>query len=111
LNCRSSAEKDYLFEAILSLETKEECSRFFEDLCTVRELDEMAKRLCGAKMLDEGMVYSDITAETKLSTATISRIGRCLRYGSDGYSAVLKRLDEKGIIRPEPGKESEEQNG
>jgi len=92
--------KDYLFEAILTLETVEECYHFFDDICTIKEVSEMAKRMCGAKMLDENCVYTEITEKTGLSTATISRINRCLRYGSDGYASVLEKLDEKGILPP-----------
>ncbi len=91
-------QKDYLFEAILSLESVEECYSFFEDLCTIKELSEMAKRMCGAKMLAENKVYTEITEATGLSTATISRINRCLKYGSDGYAEVIRRLDRKGIV-------------
>ena len=89
--------KDYLFQAILSLQSVEDCYNFFDDLCTIKELSEMAKRMCGAKMLAENRVYTEITEKTGLSTATISRVNRCLRYGSDGYSTVLKRLDDAGI--------------
>lgn len=69
---RRDAAKDYLFEAILSLETIEDCYNFFEDLCTIKELEEMAKRMCGAKMLDTCKVYTEISDNTGLSTATIS---------------------------------------
>ncbi len=93
--------KDYLFEAILSLETLEDCYSFFDDLCTIKEVNEMAKRMCGAKMLDENKVYTDITEKTGLSTATISRINRCLKYGSNGYSDVLRKLNERGVQPPE----------
>ena len=92
--------KDYLFEAILTLETLEDCYNFFDDLCTIKEIEEMAKRMCGAKMLDEDKVYTEITEKTGLSTATISRINRCLKYGSDGYSEAIRRLNEKGIKGP-----------
>ena len=98
---RHSEAKDYLFEAILSLETVEDCYNFFEDICTIKELDEMAKRMCGAKMLDDGMVYSEITAKTGLSTATISRINRALKYGEDGYTKVISSLNSRGIKRPD----------
>lgn len=102
---RRDPSKDYLFEAILSLETIDDCYNFFDDLCTIKELEEMAKRMCGAKMLDENKVYTEITEKTGLSTATISRINRCLKYGSDGYTEILRRLAERGIERPElPGK-------
>ena len=76
---------DYLFKAVLSLETMEECYSFFEDLCTVPELKALSQRLEVAKMLSEGCVYSDIVAKTGASTATISRVNRSLNYGSDGY--------------------------
>jgi len=93
--------KDYLFEAILTLETVEDCYNFFDDICTIKELDEMAKRMCGAKMLDENKVYTEITEKTGLSTATISRINRCLKYGSNGYTETLRRLDERGVKAPD----------
>lgn len=100
-NDRRDQLKDYLFEAILTLETVEDCYNFFDDICTIKELDEMAKRMCGAKMLDENKVYTEITEKTGLSTATISRINRCLKYGSNGYTEVLRRLDERGVKAPE----------
>lgn len=90
-------KKDILFEAILSLETVEECYHFFEDLCTIKELDDMAKRMWGAMMLADSKVYTEITEATGLSTATISRINRCLKYGQDGYSSVIEKLREKNI--------------
>lgn len=93
--------KDYLFHAILTLKDLDDCYKFFDDLCTIKEVEEMAKRLCGAKMLDENRIYTEITEKTGLSTATISRINRCLRYGSDGYGDVLRKLDEAGILPPE----------
>ncbi len=83
---------DFLFKAILTLENIDECYDFFEDLCTVAELQEMTKRMHAAKMLNENQIYTEITEETGLSTATISRVNRCLKYGSDGYITVLKRL-------------------
>ena len=86
---------EFLFQAILKLETMEECYQFFEDLCTVPELRALSQRLLVAKMLDEHRVYSDIVAETGASTATISRVKKCLNYGSDGYKIVLERLKEK----------------
>lgn len=86
---------DFLFEAILSLETMEECRNFFDDLCTVPELKAMAQRLQVAKMLSEHQVYSEIVSETGASTATISRVNRSLSYGSDGYTAIFERLEKK----------------
>lgn len=85
-------ELGYLFEAILCLETPEECYAFFDDLCTVPELKALSQRLIVAKMLSEQRVYSDIVAETGASTATISRVNRSLSYGSDGYKIVFERL-------------------
>jgi len=94
-------KKDYLFEAILTLKTVEECYNFFEDLCTIKELDEMSKRMWGARMLADNKVYTEITEATGLSTATISRINRCLKYGQDGYSTALERLEENGTLSAE----------
>lgn len=85
-------ENDDLFEAFLALETEEECYRFFEDLMTIKELQSIAQRWQVAKMLDAGETYAAIENKTKVSTATISRINKCLSYGADGYSAVLKKL-------------------
>lgn len=87
---------DDLFQAILKLENMEECSNFFEDLCTISELRAMEQRFQVAKMLDEGQIYSDIAKETGASTATISRVNKCLTYGSDGYRTVLDRMKEDG---------------
>ncbi len=86
---------DALFEAILCLETVEECYKFFEDLCTVLEIKALSQRLQVAKMLNQHHVYNDIVQETGASTATISRVNRSLHYGSDGYEIVFKRLREK----------------
>ena len=81
-----------LYEAILALETPEECRAFFQDLCTVAELRAMAQRLEVAQLLDKGMIYNDILKHTGASSATISRVNRALQYGADGYKAVLPRL-------------------
>lgn len=99
-NQKRDEMKDYLFRAILSLESVDDCYHFFDDLCTIKELGEMAKRICGAKMLDENRVYTEITEKTGLSTATISRINRCLKYGSNGYAEVIAKLDAQGIKPP-----------
>ena len=85
---------EYLIHGILTLQTPEECFSFFEDLCTISELTEMSRRLQAAKMLSDNCIYSEIAAQTGLSTATISRVNRCLKYGSDGYLTVLERLDQ-----------------
>ena len=85
-------EMDHLFEAILSLENKDECYSFFEDICTVNELVAMAQRFEVARMLRKNKTYLDIAAKTGASTATISRVNRTLNYGTDGYDMVLDRI-------------------
>ena len=90
-------EVDTLFEAILSLESIEECYKFFEDVCTIREILDIAQRLKAAKMLRAGENYALISKETGMSTATISRVSRCLEYGDGGYKMALERLEKKGI--------------
>ena len=84
---------DVLFDAILSLETREECYKFFDDLCTAQELKALTQRMLVAKMLDRQCVYNEIVSETGASTATISRVNRSLLYGSDGYRLVFDRLN------------------
>ena len=86
---------DQLFDAILSLNNNEECYQFFEDICTVSELKSFAQRLEVARMLQTGHTYDDIVARTGASTATISRVKRCLHYGADGYKTILERLGNK----------------
>jgi len=86
---------DFLFRAILELQDLDECYEFFEDLCTVAEIQEMSKRLLAARLLKNNHVYTDIAEQTGLSTATISRVNRCLKYGSDGYLNILDRLERK----------------
>lgn len=93
LNKLNKREVEQLFQAILKLETIEECYRFFDDLCTVGEIKSLAQRLEVARMLKEGCTYSQIESETGASTATISRVKRCLHYGTDGYLMVLERLN------------------
>ncbi|WMJ79582.1 YerC/YecD family TrpR-related protein [Clostridium sp. MB40-C1] len=85
-------EMDYLCEAVLSLKTKEECYRFFEDIFTINELKSVEQRLQVAKMLKQKKTYTEIASATGASTATISRVNRCLNYGSDGYNLVLERI-------------------
>ena len=87
-----SGQTDLLYEAVLSLETPEECRAFFQDLCTVAELRAMAQRLEVAQLLDEGLIYNHILQRTGTSSATISRVNRALQYGADGYKTVLPRL-------------------
>ncbi|MDD6278576.1 MAG: YerC/YecD family TrpR-related protein [Oscillospiraceae bacterium] len=93
-----SESMDLLFEAIVSLESVEECYKFFDDLCTSIELKSFAQRLQVAKLLDEHRVYNSIVSDTGASTATISRVNRSLKDGNDGYNIVFKRLKEKNLI-------------
>lgn len=86
---------DLLFEAVLNLETLEECYRFFEDICTIHELKSLAQRLEVAKMLKDKKTYQEISTKTRASTATISRVNRALTYGADGYNIILNRLSKK----------------
>jgi TrpR-related protein YerC/YecD len=87
-----------LFEAIMTLETTEEYYRFFEDLATVGELQSLAQRLAVAKKLVAEEKYTTIAEETGASTATISRVKRCLNYGADGYKIVFERLAKEGKL-------------
>ena len=84
---------EYLYKAVLSLKSEEECEAFFEDLCTVQELKAISQRMQVARLLHQQKVYNDIVAETGASTATISRVNRCLHYGKDGYKLVIERLE------------------
>lgn len=86
---------DKLFEAILMLETVEECYAFFEDVCTVHEIKSLAQRLEVAKMLEAKRTYTEIQQITHASTATISRVNRSLSYGSDGYKIIFEKIGEK----------------
>ncbi len=87
---------DYLFDAIATLKTREECAMLFKDLCTIPEIKSMSQRLVVAKMLKDNMVYSEIVAKTGASTATISRVNRSLNYENcGGYDLVFDRLEEK----------------
>ena len=86
---------DFLFKAILTLKTVDECYAFFDDLCTVPEIKAMAQRYVVAKMLNEGEIYNEIVEHTGASTATISRVNRALSYGSDGYALTFKRLQKQ----------------
>lgn len=83
---------DQLFDAILSLKSREECYQFFDDIATMSEIHSISQRLQVAKMLTDGHTYSVIEQETKASTATISRVRRCINFGSDGYQLVLERI-------------------
>ena len=89
---RRNKTTDALFDAILSLETREECYHFFEDLCTVKEISDMAQRLEAAKLLLSGNTYDQIVKTVEISTATISRINRCIQYGSGGYRDTIEKV-------------------
>lgn len=86
---------DALFNAILTLENLDECYKFFEDVCTIKEILDIAQRLKAARMLKSGSNYLEVCAETGMSSATISRVSRCLEYGAGGYDIVIERLKEK----------------
>ena len=89
-----SASMDQLFRTILMLENVDECYRFFEDLCTIKELQDMAKRLETAVLLSQGENYQAISERVGVSAATISRVSKCLNYGEGGYRRALDRLKE-----------------
>ncbi len=82
-----------LYSALASLKTPEEAAAFLQDICTIAELTEMANRLNVAVMLSEGQTYQQICEATGMSTATVTRVNRCLRYGSGGYKTILDRLE------------------
>lgn len=88
-------QTDFLFDAILTLKTKEDCYRFFEDLCTQPELNAMSQRIVVAKLLTQGVVYSEIVKQTSASTATISRVKRSLNEDTDGYMLAFENLGVK----------------
>ncbi len=88
-------EVEQLLKGIASLKNVEECLAFFEDLCTINELMSLGQRFEVASMLRENRTYNEVSEKTGASTATISRVNRCLNYGKDGYDLVIKRLEEK----------------
>lgn len=92
---RLTKDEKELFKAILSLSTEDECAAFFEDICTIKEIQDLSQRWCVARMLDKGEKYQTIEEKTGASTATISRVNKCLNYGSGGYKAIIaKTADE-----------------
>ena len=95
---------DGLFRAILSLQTMDECYRFFEDVCTINEIQSLSQRFEVARLLREKQTYQEIAEKTGASTATISRVNRSLHYGCDGYEAIFERLKQKGITGGENDK-------
>lgn len=84
-----------MYRAILTLETLEECTNFFDDLCTVSELRAMEQRYEVAKLLEKGLIYNDILEQTGASSATISRVNRSLQYGKGGYDVAFERLEKE----------------
>ena len=87
-----------LFAAILQLKNQEECRQFLEDICTIKEVQDMAQRLEAAILLDQGEGYQAISDQVGISTATISRVSRCLNYGAGGYRQVIDRMKEEGLL-------------
>ena len=92
-------DTDLLVQAILCLQTEQECYDFFEDICTVAEIKSLAQRLHVARMLRQKKTYTEICDATGVSTATISRVNRSLEYGADGYKLVLDRLDQDASLK------------
>ena len=85
---------DRLFQTILNLETIDECYAYFEDICTIKELNDMSQRLDTAILLSEGLSYQKIAEQVAVSSATIGRVSKCLNYGSGGYQKAITRLSE-----------------
>ena len=99
MNKRIKKERsDQMYKAILSLQSLDECKKFFSDLCTLTELQAMEQRFQVAMLLEQGMIYTDILEKTGASSATISRVNRSLQFGANGYSAVFERM---GLAKPE----------
>lgn len=94
MDWRDDADLKQFLNAVLTLDTPREALLFFQDVCTIKELTDMAKRLEAARMLSEGRNYREVTKATGMSTATISRVNRCLMYGEGGYRAALSKLDD-----------------
>lgn len=107
MNQIRNAETDLLFEAILSLQSVEECYLFFEDICTIKEQQAMAQRFQVACQLDAGKNYNEVYDGTGVSSATICRVNKCLQYGS-GYRTVLERLKKAGKIPGGTAKDNSE---
>ncbi len=89
-----SKTTDRLFDAILLLKDREECYAFFEDLCTITELQAMSQRFHVARLLQQGLVYNEVGRQSGASSATISRVNRCLQHGAGGYPMILERIAE-----------------
>lgn len=89
-----SPETDLLFQAILALKTEEDCYRFFEDVCTIKEIRDIAQRLEVARLLKSGETVASIAQRTGASTTTVSRVNRCLHYGTGGYDLVMEKISK-----------------
>lgn len=83
-----------LLKALVSIENIEECEKFLEDICTVQELEKMAQRLEAAKLLLKGKTYEQVIEETQISSTTLSRVSRCLKYGNGGYKLIIEKQKE-----------------
>lgn len=99
---RQETDMEALFEAVLTLRTKEECYAFFKDLCTYQELNAISQRLQVAKMLYSGHVFHDIVEATGASTATISRVNRTIKDGCNGYQIIFDRICDQPVEKGEP---------
>ena len=95
MNKFHSESVETLVKGLLKLETEEECYAFLEDVCTIKELQDMAQRFDVALKLSDGFNYNQVSKETGASSATISRVNKCLMYGNNGYNTVIKRLKEE----------------
>ena len=93
MNGFDTASVKRLYKAIALIQNEEECAAFFDDICTIKELQDMSQRLDTAILLTKGENYQTISKQVAVSTATISRVNRCLNYGSGGYKTILERLD------------------
>lgn len=92
-----TASMDRLFQSILNLQSIDECYAYFEDLCTIKELNDMSQRLDAAILLEQGLSYQKITEQVAISTATIGRVSRCLNYGTGGYKTAISKLKEESL--------------
>jgi TrpR-related protein YerC/YecD len=92
-----TASMDRLFQSILNLQSIDECYAYFEDLCTIKELNDMSQRLDAAILLEQGLSYQKITEQVAISTATIGRVSRCLNYGTGGYKTAINKLKEESL--------------
>ena len=94
MHLKENPSVERLFEVIAALNNPEDCRRFFEDICNIKEVLDMAQRLDVAVLLRQGVNYQNISAQVNVSTATISRVSKCLNYGSGGYALALNKLED-----------------